>query len=72
MKYDEKYKKVDQNWLNGGMFKGTEEWICATCGECTLWVEPTFQAPVCSDECYKSLWDEYIELTKMGAGIIMD
>lgn len=72
MKYDKKYKRVGRDGKNGGMFYGKEMCGCSFCNDMTLWIEPTFKAPVCSDECYSALMNEYVELTSMGARVIMD
>ena len=72
MKYDDRYTRVNDKWENGGMFRGKELCECGVCNEPTPWVEPTFSAHICSDECYSSMCKEYAELTRMGARIIMD
>ena len=61
MKYIEKYKRIDDNWANGGMFRGKETCCCVICDEQTEWIEPTWLFNVCSDECYSTLWKTYKE-----------
>ena len=72
MKYDEKYKKVNEKWENGGMFQGKEEYACFMCWEPTVWIEPSWKFNICSDECYNAMCKEYSELTSLGAGFIME
>lgn len=64
-KFDNKYKRVNKEWKNGGMFQGKEEYACMMCWEPTKWVEPTFNVNICSDGCYNKLWKDYKEHMKM-------
>lgn len=61
MKFDAIYKKVNNQWKNGGMFRGNEECQCVICNDPTKWIEPTFFVHTCSKECYTKLWQLYKE-----------
>jgi len=66
MKFDDKYKRVNYKWENGGIFKGLESCKCVICDEPTPWIEPVWDLNVCSDECYNIVWKKYFKYLKTG------
>lgn len=59
MKLDLKYKKVNPEGRNAGFFKSVKEKPCIICNDETLWSDPHWMKPICSDECYSALWREW-------------
>ena len=59
MQYDDRYKKVNEDGTNGGMFRSSETGCCVVCQKPTLWIEPTWLLFICSDECYSELCKSY-------------
>ena len=60
MKFEDKYPDMkeihDERDL---MIKGREPQPCAVCKEPTPFVEISFEAHFCSEECLNKQWDDY-------------
>jgi endogenous inhibitor of DNA gyrase (YacG/DUF329 family) len=64
MKFDELYKNTKYVEFEGtAIIKGEKEHKCWHCGEKTVWFDSQFLVPLCSEECCRAKWDEYIEET---------
>jgi len=67
MKFDELYKDAKDmmqvEFEGTAVVKGKKEHRCWHCGEKTVWFDIQFLAPLCSEECCRAKWDEYIEET---------
>lgn len=42
------------------LIKGSREGYCAVCGEKTDMIDITFEVYICSVQCSRSLWEEYV------------
>jgi len=54
-KYLEQFITKDGSCIGKGRVPGK----CWNCGELTTWIEMSFQAHLCSDECCIKKWKEY-------------
>ena len=64
MKYDKKYPNAKHNEEPEMLivcFKDSPPKPCWHCGEPTVFVEISFEAAMCSDECNVAKWKEYEE-----------
>ena len=63
MKFDTIYptaRTEDEIVYKGStLFKSDEESPCWQCGEMTLWIDLSFEAPLCSEECEDLKWEEF-------------
>jgi len=72
MKFDSLYPNQSTEIRQQGVvFEGSElikSWgkpkPCWNCGELTLWVDTSFGAHLCSEECERQKWKEYWEDTR--------
>ena len=63
MKFDTIYpiaRTEDEIVYKGAsLFKSDREFPCWQCGEMTLWIDLSFEAHLCSEECEDEKWEEF-------------
>jgi len=43
------------------LFRAESSYPCWHCGEETHWIDGNFEAHLCSEECERAKWDEYLK-----------
>ena len=68
MKFDELYPNQpmtldapDIVFEGSAIWKYGEPQPCWHCGELTSWIDISFEAPLCSEECEQAKWAEYAQ-----------
>jgi len=65
MKFNEIYQHsifLDAHEFEGSfIIKGNKLAPCWHCKELTFWVDGNFQAYLCSEECQRAKWEEFIK-----------
>lgn len=65
MKFDELYPdskpdlRKSYNYQGSDLFKYGELKPCCNCGELTDWIDMSFEANLCSEECEYQKWREF-------------
>jgi hypothetical protein len=60
MRYDYKYPLHDDNFTSPeGVFYAAVPAVCVGCGRKTNWLDASFSAHLCSEECSRDWWSEY-------------
>jgi endogenous inhibitor of DNA gyrase (YacG/DUF329 family) len=67
--FDKRYPEVETGFEPGNVFKTEDVAPCSKCGTPTVWVEISFEAHVCSEECQRLWWDEYLRALRMPPSI---
>lgn len=63
MKFDRIYPSARYEdeiiYKGSSLFKSDQESPCWHCGESTLWIDLSFEARLCSEECEDAKWAEF-------------
>lgn len=62
MLFSEKYQQavIDEQPEGEDVFLGSREEPCMHCGRLTQWIDLSFEAHICSEECSQAAWQEFI------------
>jgi hypothetical protein len=65
--YDELYPSaIELSFVEGDLLKATRSQPCSGCGRQTSWIEVNFGAYLCSEDCAKQAWNDYVEASMWG------